>query len=61
MNVIPHPWRRLKTKGSERKVPLIGLSIWACKKILACNNDSIFAFQDTPTNQNATLIQQVLL
>ena len=44
VNVIPHPWRRLKTKGSERKVPLIGLSIWACKKILACNNDSIFAF-----------------
>ena len=44
VNIKPHPWRRLKTKGSERKVPLIGLSVWACKKILACNNDSIFAF-----------------
>ena len=44
VNVIPHPWRRLKTKGSERKVPLIGLSVWACERILANTNDSIYAF-----------------
>ena len=24
INLIPHPWRRLKTKGSERYVPLVG-------------------------------------
>ena len=23
-----HPWRRLKTKGSERTVPLVGASLW---------------------------------
>ena len=23
-NITPHPWRRLKTKGSERCVPLVG-------------------------------------
>jgi integrase len=25
----PHPWRRLKTKGSERVVPLVGVALWA--------------------------------
>ena len=27
VNVRPHPWRRLKTKGSERLVPLVGASL----------------------------------
>ena len=44
VKIKPHPWRRLKTKGSERKVPLIGLSVWASKRILECNYDSIYAF-----------------
>ena len=26
----PHSWRRLKTKGSERKIPLVGASLF-CK------------------------------
>ena len=38
----PHSWRSLKTKGSERNIPIIGSSLWACKKILESNNDSIF-------------------
>ena len=25
----PHPWRRLKTPGSERQIPLVGASLWA--------------------------------
>jgi len=29
LNLIPHPWRRLKTKGSERCVPLVGEALWA--------------------------------
>ena len=29
INVVPRPWRRLKTLTSERKVPLIGVSLWA--------------------------------
>ena len=44
INLQPHDWRRLKTKGSERKVPLVGFSLWACKRILANKNDSIYAF-----------------
>ena len=34
----------LKTKGSERNIPIIGSSLWVCKRILESNNDSIFAF-----------------
>ena len=41
----PHPWRRLKTKGSQRDIPLVGASLWACKRLLEANNDSIFAFR----------------
>ena len=28
IKVKPHPWRRLKTIGSEREVPLIVVSLW---------------------------------
>ena len=44
INLIPHPWRRLKTKSSQRCIPLIGASLWASKRILETNNDSIYAF-----------------
>ena len=30
----PHPWRRLKTPGSERQIPLVGASLWAAKRAL---------------------------
>jgi len=29
----PHPWRRLKTKGSQRIIPLVGFSLWSAKQI----------------------------
>ena len=41
--IKPHPWRRLKTIGSKRKVPLIGAALWAAERILA-SHDSTFAF-----------------
>ena len=44
IKLIPDPWRRLKTRGSERYIPLVGASLWACKRILEYNNDSIYAF-----------------
>lgn len=37
-----HPWRRLKTIGSERKIPLIGTALWAAKSLRG--SDSRFAF-----------------
>ena len=40
----PHPWRGLKTKGSERLIPLTKESTWASKRLLKADNHSIFAF-----------------
>lgn len=42
VDLKPHPWRPLKTKGSKRHIPLIGSSIWAAKQIVDANN--AFAF-----------------
>ena len=44
MRLIPHPWRRLKTRTSERYIPLTKNSEWACMRILEHNDDSTFAF-----------------
>ena len=44
ISLIPHPWRRLKTNNSQRCIPLVGETLWACKRILEHNNDSIYAF-----------------
>jgi len=37
-----HPWRRLKTKSSARRIPLVGASLWAAKRIK--EHDGIYAF-----------------
>src|SRR6056297_67249 len=42
--VREHPWRRLKTSGSARTVPLAGASLWAAQRIVAEVRDSRFAF-----------------
>jgi integrase len=44
IRLIPHPWRRLKTKASERYIPLTKQAQWACQRILEHNKDSLFAF-----------------
>ncbi|WP_197703932.1 tyrosine-type recombinase/integrase [Cohaesibacter sp. ES.047] len=44
VRVRPHPWRRLKTKGSEREVPLEGEARWAALRILSQDTASKFAF-----------------
>lgn len=55
--VRPHPWRRLKTKGSERIVPLEGEARWAAERLLAQEADTIFLFprynKKDQTNANA--------
>jgi integrase len=43
LDIKPHPWRSLKTKGSQRQVPLVGASLWAAQRIKA-NASSCFAF-----------------
>jgi len=42
INLTPHSWRRLKTKSSERQIPLVGAALWASKRIL--EHDSSYAF-----------------
>jgi integrase len=44
IDLKPHPWRSLKTKGSQRLIPLTNEALWASKRLLEANNDSIFAF-----------------
>jgi integrase len=39
-----HPWRTLKTSASERKVPLVGASLWAAQRILSDDLNRVFAF-----------------
>ena len=52
INLVPHPWRRLKTKSSQRCIPLVGASLWASRKILDNRNDSIYAFPRYTTKDN---------
>ena len=33
LRVSARPWRRLKTKSSERVIPLVGASLWAAKRL----------------------------
>lgn len=33
IDLKPHPHRRLKTASSERKIPLVGMSLWAAKRL----------------------------
>ena len=37
VEIKSHLWRRLKTAGSQRKVPLVGLSLWAAKQACAAS------------------------
>ena len=43
VDIKPHPWRSLKTRGSRRQIPLVGASLWAAQRIKA-NASSCFAF-----------------
>ena len=56
INLTPHPWRSLKTKGSQRQIPLVGASLWAAKRIKA-NPHHTFAFprynSTSSTNANS--------
>ena len=38
--IRPHPWRRLKTKGSEGTLPLVGCSLWAAKRAVEASQHS---------------------
>jgi len=42
--IRPHPWRRLKTKGSERTLPLIGCSLCAAERAVEASQHSLYLF-----------------
>ena len=44
INITPHPWRRLKTRGSERCVPLVGEALWAASRAIEDTSGSDFLF-----------------
>ena len=37
VDIKPHPWRRLKTAGSQRTIPLVGMSLWAARRAYEAN------------------------
>lgn len=39
-----HPWRRLKTSGSARSIPLVGSALWAAERVQYKVTESKFAF-----------------
>ena len=39
-----HSWRPLKTKSSERFVPLVGKSLWAAQRLVQADTTNEFAF-----------------
>ena len=57
LTVTVHPWRALKTSGSERVVPLVNSALWAADSIIKANSDSLFAFprynKTSTTNANS--------
>ena len=40
IDLKPNPWRSLKTKGSERCIPLIGVALWAARRIVENSMES---------------------
>lgn len=57
LRIQPHPWRRLKTSGSKRDIPLVGASLWAAERILEQGGSSPYAFprynKTATTNANS--------
>src|SRR6056300_432922 len=44
IDLKPHSWRGLKTRGSQRQIPLVGASMWAARRVKANNTTSPYAF-----------------
>ena len=60
VTIRPHPWRRLKTKGSERTLPLVGASLWATEMAVEASKYSPYLSLVTATTKAARPNQPVL-
>lgn len=38
--IQPHPWRQLKTRFSQRVIPLVGISLWAARRLVSCAREN---------------------
>lgn len=38
--IQPHPWRQLKTRFSQRTIPLVGISLWGARRIVSCAQEN---------------------
>jgi integrase len=61
ISLKPHPWRPLKTSGSQRDIPLVGISLWAAQRLSEAFPDSPYAFLDTTEKTLQTLTQRAQL
>ena len=59
IDLKPHAWRGLKTRGSQRQIPLVGASLWAAKRVKEISTTSPYAFprytSAKGTNANSAL------
>ena len=57
IDLKPHAWRCLKTRGSQRQMPLVGASLWAARRVKETGTTSPYALpRYTPakgTNANS--------
>ena len=55
IDLKPHPWRSLKTLGSQRQIPLIGSSYWAAKRLKQVNEKYAFPryINESEVNSNS--------
>jgi integrase len=44
IDLKPHPWRSLKTRCSQRRIPLVGAALWACRRLREVNESNSLAF-----------------
>ena len=41
VDIKPHPWRRLKTAGSQRRIQLVEMSLWAARRAYEASNSHL--------------------
>jgi integrase len=44
IDLKPHAWRSLKTRSSQRQIPLVGASLWAARRVKETSTTSPYAF-----------------
>ena len=63
LEIKPHEWRRLKTNSSQRRLPLVGHSLWAVRQAYIASNGP-FMFpkycNENGCKSNSAIAQSIL-